>query len=622
MPLPSPAPYSIEQRDDQILNTVANIVYDVSFERASQHIVNVKMWVSNVRYAELTVVMPSWTPGSYKIRDYAGYQGNIQVVAIKKGAPSPAIHRWRDKAALVIETNGAEAVEISYLVYGYERTVRTNHINRNHAFIVPAATFMYVEGRTDEIHHVMLHHDTAQWPQVSTQLSPVLREGQPRPGLLLGALNYDILVDSPIEVGNHRVVTFDRKGAKHELAVVSNQSVDIDWLARQVERIVDVEADMFGGVPYDRYVFILHVFPGASGGLEHARSSVNAVEPAAFLDRSRAKDLLALLCHEYFHLWNVKRIRPVELGPFDYTREQYTSMLWLVEGVTSYYDDLIAFRCGFLTEAEYLSVLSTEHVSRLMRVSGRNAMSVRDSSYLAWVKLYMQSPDGNNRFPSYYLKGGVVSMLLDMYIIDHTDGKFTLDHGLKALWQHYQGSPEKGLTENEVIAILERATGTQLRDRMMSWLNTTQELPYEDVLKPLGLRLDERVSRRDAITFGENRAFASVPSAVYTGWGLSDAGGRIVVRSIEDDSPAQKAGFGIDDEILAVNGLRITSTSHMDQILQSTGTGAVSITGQTDGLVFTTTMLPENAKNYVIESVDSPNERQRAMRTVWLKRTL
>ena len=615
-------PYSIEQRDEQILGSSADILYEVSFTHAEQHIVGVRMRISNVRGSEITVVMPSWTPGSYKIRDYAGYQGNVQVTLVTGGTSSPARFRWRNKSAMIIETDGASDIEVSYLVYGYERTVRTNHINRNHAFIVPAATFMYVEDRTDEIHHVLLKHDSRQWPQVSTQLSPVLREGQPSPGVLMGALNYDILVDSPVEIGNHRVVMFERKGAKHELAVVSNQTLDVDWLARQIERIVDVEADMFGGVPYDRYVFILHVFPGASGGLEHARSSVNAAEPSSLLDKTRAKDLLALLCHEYFHLWNVKRIRPVELGPFDYTRETYTTMLWLAEGITSYYDDLISFRCGFLTESEFLTVLSAEHVSRLMRVPGRNAMSVRDSSYLAWVKLYMQSPDANNRFPSYYLKGAVVFMLLDMYIIDHTDGKFTLDHGLKALWENYQGSPEKGLTENEVIALLERATGTQLRERMMSWLDTTQELPYDEVFKPLGLSLQDKPPRRDAITFGENRAFASVPAPVFVGWTCADVNGKIVVRAVEDGAPANKAGFGIDDEILAVNGFRITSLAHMDQVLQSVGTSAAFVTAQSDGVVFSTTMYPESAKSYVIESVETPNERQRSMRAVWLKRTL
>jgi len=621
-PLPADNTYNIEQRDEQILGTTANIIYEVSFERAAQHIVHVRMRIFKVNSSELTVVMPSWTPGSYKIRDYAGYQGNVTVARIEGAASSPAAFRWRDKAAMVIQTEGATEIEVSYLVYGYERTVRTNHINRNHAFIVPAATFMYVEGRTNEIHHVLLKHDTQQWSQVSTQLSRVLKDGQPQPGILFGALNYDILVDSPLEIGNHRVATFERKGAKHEVAVVSNQNVEVEWLARQIERIVDVVADMFGGVPYDRYVFIVHVFPGASGGLEHARSSVNACDPVALLDKARAKDLLALLCHEFFHLWNVKRIRPVELGPFDYTKEQYTTMLWLVEGFTSYYDDLISFRCGFLTESEYLGVLSSEHLARLMRVPGRNAMSVRDSSYLAWLKLYMQSPDANNRFPSYYLKGGIVTLLLDLYIIDHTDGKFTLDHGLRALWENYQGSPEKGLTEHDVIAILERATGTQLRDRLMSWLDSTAELPYDEVLKPLGLRLTTKPVQRDAITFGENRAFASVPNPVFTGLICADVNGRVVVRGVEDGSPAQTARFGIDDELLAVNGLRIAGVAHLDQLLQSVGTAASTITGQTDGIVFATSLKPENVTSYVIESVENPDERQRLMRSTWLKRSL
>lgn len=615
-------PYSIEQRDEQILGSRADITYEVSFERAPQHLVTVRMLIGKVSDSSITVVMPSWTPGSYKIRDYAGYQGNVRVDTVKNGVSTPAKIHWRDKASLVIETNGAAEIHVSYVVYGYERTVRTNHINRNHAFIVPAATFMYVEDRTDEVHHVFLKHDNQLWPNVSTALSRVQKDGQPQPGLLLGALNYDILVDSPLEIGNHRVVTFDRLGAKHEVAVVGQQHADVDWLVKQIERIVDVESGIFGGLPYDRYVFILHLFPGASGGLEHARSSVNAAEPSALTDKARARDLLSLLCHEYFHLWNVKRIRPFELGPFNYATEQYTSMLWLAEGVTSYYDDLLAYRCGFLTEAEYLTQLSTDHVSRLMRVPGRNAMSVRDSSYLAWLKLYMASPDGNNRFPSYYLKGGIVSMLLDMYIIDHTDGKYTLDSGLKALWEHYQGSPEKGLTETEVIALIERATGTQLRDRMMSWLDTTQDLPFDEILQPLGLRLVTKPPKTEAITFGENRAFASAPVQAFSGWTLAEVNGRVVVRGVEDGTPAQHAGFGVDDEILAVNGIRVNNLTHMDQLFLTVGTSPAAITAQTDGVVFNTTLTRQPAVTYALEAIENPTERQKSMRAVWLKRTL
>ncbi|MBN9400269.1 MAG: M61 family metallopeptidase ['Candidatus Kapabacteria' thiocyanatum] len=610
--------YSIEQRDEQLVSTTADIVYELSFDRAAQHLVGVSMRVTNVKGSTLTCVMPSWAPGSYKIRDYAGYQGNVRAWRIVDGKREPAVSRWRDKASLEITTGGASEIHLDYVVYGLERTVRTNHINRWHAFLMPVATLMYVEGRTEEIHHVLLKHDTNRWPNVSTQLSPVYPGGTPGPGLLLGALNYDILADSPIEIGDHVVRKFTAAGAEHELALVGPYSLDDRWLTEQLKIIVDTEAKLFGGVPYDRYVFIVQAYPGAGGGLEHTRSSVNAVDPSALLDKTKGIDLLSLLCHEYFHLWNVKRIRPVELGPFDYRHEAYTPMLWLAEGMTSYYDDLLTYRCGFTTETEYIAQLGRDHVSRLMRVPGRRQMSVRDSSLLAWLKLYMQSPDANNRFPSYYLKGGVIFLLLDIYIIDHTDGKKRLDDGLRTLWANYQASPDKGLTEADCIALLERGTGVQLRELLMTWLDGTDELPYDEILGAVGMRLSIEDKRAEAITFGENRTFASVPVTLFCGWSCREEGGRIVVKAVEDGSPAAQAGIGIDDEIIAVHGKRVTSVTQLDQYVAEPGGGAVQITAQCDGRIYATTLDPDYQKVYKLVDVATPSERQKTIRRTWL----
>ena len=268
--------YSIEQRDADLRGTTSAITYTLSFDRAPQHLVHVRMRVDRVAGDAVTLVMPSWSPGSYKIRDYAGHQGNVVAYVVKGGARTRVDASWRDKASLVVPTLGAEAIEVEYLVYCHERTVRTNHVNRFHAFLVPTAVCMYVEGRTQEIHHVRLMHTQTQWPSVSTALSPVVAPGAD--GVLLGALNYDILADSPIEIGDHQVRTFTAAGAMHEVAMPTNHALDIDWLTAQCERIVKVEAEIFGGVPYDRYVFIIQIYPGAGGGLEHARMSVNAVD--------------------------------------------------------------------------------------------------------------------------------------------------------------------------------------------------------------------------------------------------------------------------------------------------------------------------------------------------------
>ncbi len=610
--------YQIEQRDEQLIGTTADIIYELSFERAAQHLLGVTMRVQKVKAETLILVMPAWSPGSYKVRDYAGYQGNVQAYAVSGTSRKPLDTKWRDKSSLEITTQGADTIELDYLIYGLERTVRTNHINRFHAFLIPTGTMMYVEGRTDEIHHILCKHDRSIWPNTSTQLSPVRDDDDS--GVLLGALNYDILADSPIEIGDHLVKTFEVQGAKHELALASNQELDADWLIEQLKVIVDTEAKIFGGVPYDRYVFILQAYPGTYGGLEHLRSSVNAYDPAGLLDKKKAKGLLALLCHEFFHLWNVKRIRPEAFGPFDYTKENYSSMLWLAEGVTSYYDDLLSYRCGFQTEEEYLKTLSEEHLSRLNLVPGRFVMNVRDSSYLTWVKLYLRSPDGNNRFPSYYLKGGIVFLMLDLYIIDHTDGKKSFDDALRGLWQRYQDDPSKGVSEEECIAIFERSTGVQLRERLMEWLDGTEELPYKEVFTPAGLEMKVIDDVKKAITFGEERSFVAVPDSVWCGWGLKAEDNKIFVRSIQDGSPAQEAGIGIDDEIIAVEGRRVTSTNLLNQLWAASGKVGVNVTCECDGRLYTTNITPASKVKVELSKIDDPTERQQTIFEKWLSR--
>lgn len=613
--------YSIEQRDEQLVNTTAAITYELGFDRAPQHLVTVRMRIDNVATSELTLVMPSWSPGSYKIRDYAGWQGNVRCYAVDGGGRRGCSFSWRDKASLVVETSGASTIEVEYLVYAHERTVRTSHVNRFHAFLMLTSICMYVEGRMDEVHHVILTHDQASWPSTSTALSPVKASTPER--MILGALNYDILADSPIEIGDHRIRRFTAAGAVHEVVLATNYEVDIEWLTERVRRIVDVETSLFGGkAPYDRYVFIIQAYPGAGGGLEHARSSVNAVDPSALIDKSKSIGLLSLLCHEYFHLWNVKRIRPVELGPFDYTRETYTPMLWLAEGLTSYYDNLLAYRCGFTTQKEYIEAISRDEIAKLEDVKGRYAMSTRDSSYLAWLKLYLQSPDGANRFPSYYLKGGIIMMLLDVYIIDHTDGKYSLDDAMRGMWARYVDEPGRGMTESECIAIIEQTTKVQVRERLMSWLSGTDDLPYNEILEAVGYSVKSSAKRSEAGTFGEKIPAAAVPSTPYLGWTLSDAGGKILVRSVEDGSPAQQAGIGIDDEIVAIDGIRILTPAQADFILGQRIGRPAALVGHCDGRVYSTSISPVERMMPALVEIESPSERQLLMRNRWLLRTL
>lgn len=613
--------YSIEQNDAQLLKTTAAIRYQLGFVRAAQHLLSVQMEIDNTA-GEITLVMPSWMPGSYKIREMVANQGNLTVT---DGEGNPLQSRWTAKNILNITANGANVI-VRYVYFANERGVRTSHINRFHAFIIPVACLMYVEGRQHEIHHVHFHHDRQLWKTLTTSLSPVKDNFADNEPIILGALNYDILADSPIEIGNHEVATFIVGGAIHEVALIANRKHDIGWLTQQLQRIVEVERDFWGDLPYDRYIFMLLVGEGQRGGLEHARCNVSAVEPLAFTDKTAAQNMLTLLVHEYFHTWNVKRIRPMELGPFDYSSENYSAMLWLAEGITSYYDDLLSYRCGFFTRDEYIGNLSAQHFGRLDRIPGRFAMSVRDSSFLAWVKLYSLSPDMNNRFPSYYLKGGVIGILLDMYIIAESLGKKRLDDGMKALWQLYKERPETGLTEDETIDSIEQSTSVPIRGVFWDWLNSTAELPYNEILSRFGL-VYGKPPAMDIPDLTQMQYFkdnlqlpASLPSVVV-GMSLKEESGRLIVREVEDGSPAAEAGFGIDDEILFVGGQRITTMKSFAEAIQQNGQGIpVDITASCDGMLFNAILTPKaDMPNTLYISPEITRE-QRALLDVWLAR--
>ncbi|RMF32746.1 MAG: M61 family peptidase, partial [Chlorobiota bacterium] len=458
----------------------------------------------------------------------------------------------------------------------------------------------------------LLYYDRSLWPTLTTALSPVEPLETGGVPVVLGALNYDILADSPTEIGTHQVRTFQAYGARHEVALVSPVPLDIEWLSEQCKTIVATEAAMFGGVPYDRYVFFVYAGSNLTGGLEHARCSVNMCDVRALTSPTKAKSLLALLCHEYFHVWNVKRIRPREYGPFDYTREVHSPMLWLAEGVTSYYDDLFAYRAGFYTAEEYLQILARDHFGKLLHVPGRRAMSVRESSYLAWVKLYAQSPDGQNRFPSYYLKGGVLALLLDLAILHATDGARRLDDVMRMLWETYQRRPYQGVDEEEVFEAIEEVSTRAVREQFMRWLDSTEEPDIARSLEPFGIEWIVRDAGAQS---------PLEPASRWLGMQLRSDGGRLVVTSVEEGSPAWQAGIAVDDEIIALADRRVVTPEEFE-LLSSRVQWPAAVTAACDGILYTATVEASSADEFELRAVALPTERQRTLRERWLERSL
>jgi predicted metalloprotease with PDZ domain len=608
--------YNIEQEDVHVVGSQANIVYTFDFLQCARHLVAVTMTILDCRSPTIVVTMPAWSPGSYKIRDYVAFQGNVQA---RSGTKRLDI-RWLNKHSLEITLGSATTVELVYLVYCNERSVRTNHVTSEHAFLVPTGLCMMVEGRTNEMHHVQFANVPSRWNQCSTALSPVQTQAATFRSPL-GAINYDVLADSPIELGSHQVYTATILGGVHELAIVSPlENVDIEWFFSVFKKIVEVEANVFGGIPYDRYVCIIQFVPSQYGGLEHARSSVNMVDPAALGDVKKMRQLLSLLAHEYFHLWNVKRIRPIELGPFTYTTETYTPMLWLAEGLTSYYDDLFSYRCGFYTEKDYIEILGTEHITKLFQVPGRKNMSVRDSSFLAWVKLYTPNADASNRFPSYYLKGGIIFLLLDIYIIDHSDAQKCFDDALVGLWNRYRQNPAVGISEDECITIIESSTNVQIRELLNMWLRGVVELPYE-MLSFVGYELVQTTQQPKPATFGEQLALPAQLGTPSAGWLLAETAGRVVVKSVDDDGAAASAGIAVDDELLAVNNVRVSGIAAVERQLRQPGE-TILLLLQRDGVVVTAQMARQAASTWELQPIASPSKRQILNKAKWLRRPL
>jgi predicted metalloprotease with PDZ domain len=599
--------YSIEQRDEQLLNSQANITYTLNFSRAAEHLMEVKMNITSIDNDAISLILPSWIPGSYKIRDMISDISDVRAFSGEKELNT----KWVTKDEIVVETKGVSEIAVTYLVYANTKTPRNSHINRWHAFVMPACSLFYVEGRMNEIHHVVLQYDSSNWKQCSTSLSPVFTTDDNKQ---YGTLNYDILADSIIEIGNHTVRTFEVLGAKHELALVSNANIDADWIVTKLEKIVSTEAKMFyNKLPYDRYVFFLLCSPGIYGGLEHARSSVNAVDPSAFTSESETARVLELLCHEFFHTWNIKRIRPKELGPFDYRKENYTGLLWLAEGLTSYYDTLFMYRCGFFTEDKYHDVLAKENIAALDKVPGRFSLSLHDSSYLAWVKLYALSPDMRNRFPSYYLKGGIVFWLLDMYIIIHSKGTRNLDDGVRGLWNRYLENPYDGVTEEEIIEIISKETGVQIGEVLQKWVYGKEELPYEELLTTFGIEYSKKplpISKLQDELYKPKRML---------GITVSDKNGTVVVDTVTDHTPARKAGICVDDSIVAINSIHITNVNNFEAILTSQPIGEpIEITAVCDGRFYTTTLTPEIPFEYTLTFSENLTEDQKAYQVLWL----
>ncbi|SKB58731.1 Predicted metalloprotease, contains C-terminal PDZ domain [Parapedobacter luteus] len=524
------------------------IHFEVSFSEPQAHYAEIKMEISDIRKDYVDVKMPVWTPGSYLVREYSKNVESFEACD-ENGAQLPVTkinkNTWR------ISSDKRSQVVVNYRVYGFEVSVRTNFIDDAHAFLSPAATFMYVDGMINHpVDVTIIPHPS--WSKISTGLEPV--SGRPN---TYHAADFDILFDSPIEIGNQDVFTFEAAGVLHEIAMVGGGNYDRERLKKDGAKIVEEATRIFGVNPNKRYVFIVHNYQSGGGGLEHLNSTVLGASRNGYQNERSYLSFLGLVAHEYFHLWHVKRLRPIELGPFNYDAENYTTALWIMEGFTAYFDNLLLRRCGFLNESSYLQALAND-VNTVENRAGNRLQPVALASFDAWIKYYRPDENSANTSVSYYNKGALLAMMLDLKILAATQGQQRLDDVLKAAYEEFYVKKKRGFEEHEFQALIERVTGVSV-DELFHAAHTVEPLDYNHYLNAVGYEL---------VDYNKGRELPEL------GMTTTASDGRIIVTGVSRGTGAWNGGINVRDELIAINGERLdVNGRELNRVMQTAAIG-------------------------------------------------
>ncbi len=512
--------------------------YTVAMPQPQTHLFEVSLELDHWSADVLDLKFPVWTPGSYLVREYVRHLQGFTAVN-EQGEPLP----WQklSKNHWQLETPNAQGLTIRYRIFANELTVRTNHLDSTHGYFNPAAMFFRVAGYEDCAITIAIAPPPG-W-HISTPLKPV-----PEPENTFIAVNFDELVDSPFEIGTHAMYDFEVLGKPHRFAIWGQNDLKIERILTDTQKIIEVEAELFGRLPYDSYLFLLHLTANAYGGLEHKAASSLIYSRFGLRNSEGYFKFMSLVAHEFFHLWNVKRIRPKGLECFDYDQENYTDSLWFCEGTTSFYDLVFPLRAGIYNARCYLKKVS-EAITQLQATPGRQVQPLSESSFDAWIKLYRPDANSRNTQVSYYLKGEVVSFLLDLLIRAQHQNRRSLDTVMQQMWQQF-GQPEVGFTRAELKSVFESVADLDLTQFWSRFIDNTDELPFNEILEPFGLMLKVETAN-------------PMP---YFGLTARTENGTTIIKFVETDSPAEQAGLEPGDELLALDGFKVTADQLNDRL--------------------------------------------------------
>ncbi len=531
--------------------------------------------------------MAAWTPGSYLIREFAR---NVESLTTLKNGQLIPVDKINKNTWRVPISKGQKQVSISYDVYAFELSVRTSFLDDTHGYINPASVLLYVNELAQQAQGLQINlHKSFQ------RISTAMKQTAPN---TFEAKNLDELIDSPIEIGNHQVFQFKVGNIPHQIAFYGQAKVDTTKFIADVKKMCEEAARVIGVHPCDHYLFIIHNLQRGTGGLEHLYSTTCQVSRTAYETENGYHGILGLLSHEYFHLWNVKRIRPKALGPFDYENENYTHNLWLSEGMTSYYGALILQRSGQSTTDAYLKSMADE-ISSVENTPGNKVESAASASWDAWIKYYRPNENSRNSTVSYYSKGSVLGTVLNLWVIKQSQGKANLDDVFRYLYQNYYVKLQRGFTDAELENAFSKVAGTSAKTIFEQWVYGTKTPEYAQLFKEVGY------------DWADSNVGKSIPFL-----GFSVTAGKIT--SVLKGSTAYDYGLNVGDEVLKVNTETFES---IEKSLKDKKIGdTLLFTVRRDGLerTFAVPVGQSSMAAFKLTTMNQLTEGQKSLRAKWL----
>lgn len=541
------------------------IHYTIVPKDLAGHLFNVTVTVANPDPDGQTFALPAWIPGSYMIREFA--RNIVRIRADSGGQPLALTkldkHSWR-----AAPTTGP--LTLHYEVYAWDLSVRAAHLDQTHGFFNGTSVFLRVLGQESLVHQVDIQRPADPAAKAWRVATAMPEAGAKRYGFgVYACANYDELIDHPVEMGDFELATFKAHGIPHDIVITGRvPNLDMARLQADLKAICETQIAFFEPktkrAPLERYVFMTMAVGDGYGGLEHRASTAlicaradlpSLATPKAAEPGEGYLRFLGLCSHEYFHTWNVKRIKPAAFAPYDLQAENYTPLLWLFEGFTSYYDDLMLVRAGIIGEATYFK-LQAKTIGGVLRGSGRLKQSVADSSFDAWSKYYRQDENSPNAIISYYTKGSLIALAFDLTIRAKTGGAKSLDDIMLALWERYgrdfYNGAGRGVTEQEVEALFDEISGLKLKNMFERYVRGTEDLPLAKLYAPLGVKLvDERKGGK---------------ASLDAGIGRDPLGAKLT--QVHEGGAAHQAGLSALDVVIAIDGLRVNGAApNVDALL-------------------------------------------------------